>query len=69
MPTAKTVSAPGPAGPQKLPGRAPRTGPMMSVPPMPPAIEYGAITPVRISARCRLAGRVPALIARIEAHR
>ncbi len=39
MPTAKTVSAPRPDSPQKDPGRAPRIGPMMIAPPIPPAIE------------------------------
>lgn len=69
MPTAKTTSAPRPESPQKLPGRAPRIGPMMIAPPMPPAIAYSAMTAVRIAARCRLAGLEPALIARIEAQR
>lgn len=69
IPTAKTTRAPRPASAHTLPGSAPRTGPMMTAPPMPPAIEYSAMTPVRITARCRLAGLVPALIARIEAQR
>lgn len=69
MPTAKTTRAPSPDSPHTLPGSAPRIGPTMTEPPIPPAIEYRAMTPVRISARCRLAGLEPALMARIEAQR
>ncbi len=69
MPTAKTIRAPSPDSPHRLPGSAPRIGPTMIAPPIPPAIEYSAMAPVRISARCRLAGLAPALMARIEAQR
>ncbi len=68
-PTANTTRLPMPIRPQLEPGRAFRTGPMISMPPMPAATEYTASAPSRITARLRLAGREPALMPRIDATR
>ncbi len=68
-PTANTTSAPIALSARIEPGSAFRIGPVISVPPMPAAIEYSARVPSRSPARAVLAGRAPALTPRIEATR
>lgn len=58
-----------PQSPKKVPGRAPRTGPTMIALTSPATIAYRASAASRMTARCPLEGRAPALIARIAAHR